>query len=85
MRIDHFRAFDTYWSVPYGSKTAREGKWIEGPSYHFLDSVYKQLPELNMIVEDLGELRPEVHELRDHYHLLGMKVMQFHLVKMKEK
>lgn len=77
LRIDHFRAFDTYWSVPYGSKTAREGKWIEGPSYHFLDSVYKQLPELNMIVEDLGELRPEVHELRDHYHLLGMKVMQF--------
>lgn len=77
VRIDHFRAFDTYWSVPYGSKTASEGKWIEGPSYHFLDSVYKQLPELNMIVEDLGELRPEVHELRDHYHLLGMKVMQF--------
>ena len=43
----------------------------------FLDSVYKQLPKLNMIVEDLGELRPQVHELRDHYDLLGMKVMQF--------
>lgn len=77
LRVDHFRAFDTYWSVPYGSATAREGKWIEGPSYHFLDSVYKQLPKLNMIVEDLGELRPQVHELRDHYNLLGMKVMQF--------
>ena len=77
LRVDHFRAFDTYWSVPYGSATAREGKWIEGPSYHFLDSVYKQLPKLNMIVEDLGELRPQVHELRDHYDLLGMKVMQF--------
>lgn len=77
LRVDHFRAFDTYWSVPYGEKTARNGKWIEGPSYDFLDSVYKQLPELNMIVEDLGELREEVHELRDHYDLLGMRVMQF--------
>lgn len=77
LRVDHFRAFDTYWSVPYGSKTARDGKWLEGPSYHFLDSIYKQLPNLNMIVEDLGELRDEVHQLRDHYNLLGMRVMQF--------
>lgn len=85
LRIDHFRAFDTYWSVPYGEKTARNGKWIEGPSYDFLDSIYKQLPELNMIVEDLGELREEVHELRDHYKLLGMRVMQFSFGPTEEK
>lgn len=77
LRIDHFRAFDTYWSIPQGSKTAVSGKWIEGPSYDFFDSLYKQLPNLNIIVEDLGELREEVHQLRDHYNLIGMKIMQF--------
>ncbi|MGN1182312.1 MAG: 4-alpha-glucanotransferase [Faecalibacillus sp.] len=85
LRVDHFRAFDTYWSIPYGDKTARNGQWIEGPAYDFLDSVYKQLPELTMIVEDLGELREEVHELRDHYHLLGMRVMQFSFGPSEEK
>ena len=85
LRIDHFRAFDTYWSVPYGEKTARNGKWIEGPAYDFFDSIYQQLPELNIIVEDLGELREEVHELRDHYKLLGMRVMQFSFGETEEK
>lgn len=77
LRIDHFRAFDTYWQVPFGEKTARNGKWIEGPSYNFFDAVLKQIPDLNIIVEDLGELRPEVHKLRDHYNLMGMRIIQY--------
>ena len=85
LRIDHFRAFDTYWSIPYGDKTARNGQWIEGPAYDFFDSVYEQLPDLTMIVEDLGELREEVHELRDHYQLLGMRVMEFSFEEAEEK
>lgn len=85
LRIDHFRAFDTYWSVPAGEETARNGKWIEGPSYHFFDSIYRQLPELNIIVEDLGDLRHEVHLLRDHYGLIGMRIIQFSFGETEER
>lgn len=77
IRIDHFRAFDTYYSIPAGEKTAINGKWVEGPSYDFFDSIYKQIPNLNIVVEDLGMLRPQVHELRDHYNLMGMRIIQY--------
>ncbi len=77
LRIDHFRAFDTYWQVPYGSINARNGKWVEAPGYDFFDTLFKELPDISLIVEDLGDLRPEVHSLRDHYHLMGMRVMEY--------
>ena len=85
LRIDHFRAFDTYWRVPYGEKTARNGEWILGPSYDFFDSIYRQLPDLNLIVEDLGDLREEVGQLRDLYHLLGMRIIQYSFGENEEK
>ncbi|MBK2026144.1 4-alpha-glucanotransferase [Francisella philomiragia] len=78
VRIDHFRAFDTYWKIPAGEKTAINGEWIEAPGYDFFDTVYKRIPDANIIAEDLGDLRPEVLELRDHYNLKGMKVFPFH-------
>lgn len=78
LRIDHFRAFDTYWKIPAAEKTAIKGEWIEAPGYAFFDTIYKQLPKANIIAEDLGDLRKEVFELRDHYNLKGMKVFQFH-------
>ncbi|AJI47821.1 4-alpha-glucanotransferase [Francisella philomiragia] len=78
VRIDHFRAFDTYWKIPAGEKTAINGEWIEAPGYDFFDTVYKRIPDANIIAEDLGDLRPEVLELRDHYKLKGMKVFPFH-------
>ncbi|MFC4892008.1 4-alpha-glucanotransferase [Pseudofrancisella aestuarii] len=78
LRIDHFRAFDTYWKIPVAEKTAIKGEWIEAPGYAFFDTIYKQLPKANIIAEDLGDLRKEVFELRDHYNLKGMKVFQFH-------
>lgn len=77
IRIDHFRAFDTYWKVPAGETTARNGEWILGPSYDFFDYVYDKMPDLNLVAEDLGDLRPEVLELKDHYHMLGMRIAQF--------
>ncbi len=85
MRIDHFRAFDTYWEIPADEDTARNGKWILGPSYDFFDSVFKQLPDLKLIAEDLGDLRPEVLELKDHYHMLGMRIMQYSFGPNEEK
>ncbi|AEB28335.1 4-alpha-glucanotransferase [Francisella hispaniensis] len=78
VRIDHFRAFDTYWKIPAGEKTAINGEWVEAPGYDFFDIVYKRIPDANIIAEDLGDLRPEVFELRDHYNLKGMKVFPFH-------
>lgn len=78
IRIDHFRAFDTFWKVPEKEPTAIVGEWIEAPGYELFDTLYKELPELNILAEDLGELREEVYELRDHYHLEGMFVFQFH-------
>ena len=77
IRIDHFRAFDTYWKVPAGETTARNGEWILGPAYDFFDYVYDKMPDLNLVAEDLGDLRPEVLELKDHYHMLGMRIAQF--------
>ena len=79
LRIDHFRAFDTYWKIPSTCPTAVEGDWIEAPGYALFDTIKKQLPHLDIIAEDLGDLRPEVLMLRDHYHLPGMKIMQFAL------
>lgn len=78
VRIDHFRGFDTYWKIPASEPTAVIGKWIEGPAYDLFDALYAQVDHLSILAEDLGDLRPEVYELRDHYHLKGMYVFQFH-------
>lgn len=77
IRLDHFRAFDTYWKIPASCPTAVEGNWIEAPGYAFFDSILKKKPDLNIIAEDLGDLRPEVLSLRDHYAFPGMNVIEF--------
>ena len=77
IRMDHFRAFEAYWSVPYGDKTAKNGKWIKGPDMDFVKAVQEQLPELSIIAEDLGYLTPEVLSLRDQSGWPGMKVLGF--------
>lgn len=77
IRIDHFRAFDTYWKIPASCPTAIEGEWVEAPGYALFDTIYRELPDINIVVEDLGDLRPEVLKLRDHYKLPGMQVFQF--------
>lgn len=78
-RIDHFRGFDTYWRIPAECPTAIMGEWVEGPAYDLFDTIYKELPDIKIVAEDLGDLREEVHTLRDHYHLLGMRVLQFEM------
>ena len=76
IRLDHFRAFDTYWKIPSSCPTAIDGSWIEAPGYAFFDSLFKK-KELPIIAEDLGDLRPEVLVLRDHYDFPGMNVVEF--------
>lgn len=76
IRLDHFRAFDTYWKIPASCETAIDGAWIEAPGYKFFDLLLaKEHPEI--IAEDLGDLRPEVLVLRDHYSFPGMNVIEF--------
>ncbi len=77
VRLDHFRGFEAYWSVPYGDTTARGGKWVKGPGMDFFRTVKEKLPELSLIAEDLGSLTPEVLALRDETGLPGMKVLEF--------
>ena len=79
IRLDHFRAFDTYWKIPSSCPTAVEGEWILGPAYDFFDEVYKCFPDIHLVAEDLGDLRPQVLKLRDFYHLKGMHVIQFEM------
>lgn len=78
IRIDHFRAFDTYWKIIASCPTAVDGKWIIGPRHDFFNAVKKALPNIQIIAEDLGDLRPEVLELRDDFKFPGMQVIQFH-------
>ena len=77
IRLDHFRGFEAYWAVPYGENTARNGRWIKGPDAPFIRSLQRQLPELKLIVEDLGYLTEEVVQLRTLSGCPGMKVLQF--------
>ncbi len=79
VRIDHFRAFDTYWKVPASCETAMEGEWIKAPGYKLFDQLLPQIPDVQIVAEDLGEMFPEVYALRDHYHFPGMNVLQFTL------
>lgn len=77
IRIDHFRAFDTYWKIPSSCETAIEGQWVEAPGYALFDEVFKHYPNMQIVAEDLGDLRQEVLVLRDHYQFKGMRIVQF--------
>ncbi|HEY9808858.1 MAG TPA: 4-alpha-glucanotransferase [Halomicronema sp.] len=77
IRIDHFRAFESYWVVKQGESTAMNGRWIKGPSEGFFQSIEEQLGRLPVVAEDLGIITPEVEALRDKFHLPGMKILHF--------
>ncbi len=77
VRLDHFRGFEAYWSVSYGDTTARNGQWLKGPGLDFMNTVKRELPQINMIAEDLGFLTQEVLDLRDKSGFPGMKILEF--------
>lgn len=84
IRLDHFRAFDTYYVIDGKEETAERGIWKLGPSYDFFDTLFLEFDATRIIAEDLGDIRPEVLTLRDHYHFPGMNVMQFEILSDKE-
>ncbi|MCL2634924.1 MAG: 4-alpha-glucanotransferase [Oscillospiraceae bacterium] len=77
VRVDHFRAFDTYYAVPFGEKTAVNGKWEQGPGMALFDVISKELGDYPIIAEDLGEIFDSVKELLKQTGFPGMKILQF--------
>ncbi len=77
IRIDHFRAFADYYTIPAGAQTAREGAWHPGPGVRFWRAVKKRLGDIPIIAEDLGFLTEKVFKLVEDTGFPGMKVLQF--------
>ena len=77
VRIDHFRGFESYWAVPYGDPTARNGQWLPGPGLDFIRALRENLPHVDMIAEDLGYMTPQVRQLQQASGYPGMKVLMF--------
>ena len=77
VRIDHFRGFAGYWEVPGDASTAETGRWVPGPGIDLFYAIRDALGDLPIIAEDLGEITPDVIELRDTLGLPGMKIFQF--------
>jgi 4-alpha-glucanotransferase len=77
VRIDHFRGFAGYWEIPGEALTAELGRWVPGPGADLFNAIQAALGDLPIIAEDLGEITPDVVELRDRFNLPGMKILQF--------
>ena len=78
VRIDHFRGFCNYWSIPAGEETAVNGKWINGPGATMFTDLEKRFGyRLPLIAEDLGDLDAKVYKMLDKLAYPGMKVLQF--------
>ncbi len=77
VRIDHFRAFDAYFSIPTGEKTAKNGVWKQGPGEEFFQSVHQKIGKLHIIAEDLGQITDSVRALLKSVGYPGMAVLEF--------
>ena len=77
VRIDHFRGFESYFSIDACADNAMGGEWVKGPGLAFVDAVNRNLPSSPIIAEDLGYLTPQVKELLKASGYPGMKILQF--------
>ena len=77
VRIDHFRGIESYYAIPAGEATARNGRWIKGPGLEFVRAMQDVCGDKLLIAEDLGEITPEVAALVKASGLPGMRVLQF--------
>jgi len=77
VRIDHFRGFAAYWSVPASAPTAETGEWKQGPGTDLFDQVGKELGQLPIVVEDLGLITTDVIQIKESLGFAGMKVLHF--------
>jgi len=77
LRLDHFRGFEAYWSIPAEDETAIRGEWMKALGTEFFAHLYRELGDLPLLAEDLGMITPEVEQMRRSFGLPGMRVMQF--------
>lgn len=78
IRIDHFRGFESFYAIPFGEKTAVNGKWMKGPDSALFDALKEEFGKnLPIIAEDLGFLTPQVRKMLKKSGFPGMKVLQF--------
>ena len=77
VRLDHFRGFEAYWSIPAEEETAINGEWVKAPGLELFHTLEAALGPLPLVAEDLGVITPEVDALRQGMGLPGMKVLQF--------
>lgn len=77
LRIDHFRGFCEFYAIPYGERTAENGKWIEAPGSELFSYIRKELGERDIIAEDLGFITDSVRKLLNECGFAGMKVFEF--------
>ncbi len=84
LRIDHFRGFAGYYSIPYGMPNARNGVWVKGPGYSLFKAINKECPNAEIIAENLGFLTPDVNKLLKDCNYPGMNIFQFELGDLKK-
>jgi 4-alpha-glucanotransferase len=77
LRLDHFRGFESFWSVRAGQATARKGRWVKGPGAKLFNRVRRELGSVSLVAENLGTITPEVENLRRQFGFPGMAVLQF--------
>ena len=77
IRLDHFRAIDSFWAVDAGAKTAKEGRWMQGPGKKLVDAILEESKGKLIIAEDLGEITDSVRSLVADSGFPGMRVLQF--------
>ena len=78
IRVDYFRGYDSFFKIPIG-KTGKEGEYTPGVSYGFFDELFKDgtISTDDLIIEDLGDIREETINLREHYGFTRQKILQF--------
>ena len=77
LRVDHFIGFANYYSIPYGAKNARNGKWVVGPGKALFTTLKKKIPGMDIVAEDLGEVNDRVRSLIAFTGYPGMRVATF--------
>ncbi len=79
IRVDHFRGFAAAWAIPAGEKDATAGCWRPAKGREMFRALRKELPDLQLVAEDLGQISEDVYRLKDELGLPGMRILQFHL------